>query len=116
MTKVTVKAVYELKPVCGGNKSYYHKANIIELSNGVKLLQSYDTIVAGVNTAGRFCKIWNGYSATSMKHIGDFNYQFGNGRNIGKRSWDEMPVDTAFSNRYARWEYHYNANYTATYY
>ena len=56
MTKTTIKAVYELKPNrYSPNKSFYGKANVIELSNGVKLLQSYDTIVAGINTSGRFC-------------------------------------------------------------
>ena len=105
-----------MKPKWERNKSYYHKANIIELSNGVKLLQSYDTIVAGINTAGRFCKVWGGYSATTMKHISDFRRQFGDSRGIGKRDWEAMYIDKAFSNRYDRWEYHYNANYTATYY
>lgn len=116
MTKATVKAVYELKPKWGRNKSYYHKANIIELSNGVKLLQSYNTIVAGINTAGRFCKVWGGYSVTTMKHISDFKAQFGDGRGIGKKNWEEMPTDKAFSNRYDLWEYYYDAPYKVNWY
>ena len=110
MTKTTIKAVYELKPDrYSPNKSFYGKANVIELSNGVKLLQSYDTIVAGINTSGRFVRLWGGWSATTAKHLASFSDGY-----RGKKAWEEMPVDKAFCNRYGA--FRTNAKYTATYY
>ena len=105
MNKTTIKAVYELTPN-DGRKSFYGKANVIELSNGVKLLQSYSTIVAGINTKGNFVKLWDGWSATTGRHLSAF------GGYRGKKAWDEMPVDKAFCKRYGG--FRTNAQYTTT--
>lgn len=109
MKEVTVKKVYELKPRWSHPKSFYGKANVIVLSNGVKLLQSYETIVAGINTAGRFCKIWDNWSPTTAKHLEAFCEDY-----AGKKAWNEMPVDKAFASRYGL--FHCDTNYKITWY
>lgn len=61
---------YELTPN-NGRKSFYGKARVIERENGDIELLSYDTIVARVRQ-GRFEKLWDGYSMTTMSHINAF--------------------------------------------
>lgn len=53
----------------------YAQARVLTLENGDTVLQSYDTIVCGVESSGDiFC---NGlYSATTRKHIGAFAKEF----------------------------------------
>lgn len=61
---------YELIP-CTRQKSFYGKAKVIE-KNGSKLLQSYNTIVCGIDNNGHFSRYWAGESATTMKHVNSF--------------------------------------------
>lgn len=81
---------YELSPVADSLKSYYGKASVVEW-NGEKILVSYETPVCKIDAAGRFVRLWNGYSATTMRHINSFNRLFGINQG-GKAWWDKQPV------------------------
>lgn len=75
----------ELSPV-DGRRSFYGKARVIK--NGDTLYcMSYHTLVASFNVVtGRFVRHWNGYSATTMRHVNAFvrflGYDYG-----GKAWW-----------------------------
>ncbi len=72
-------------------KSYYGKANVIEDDNGRTYLQSYDTLVCYVDPNGKFVRLWDGESATTMKHINDFRRLCGlNPISVGE--WRKLPV------------------------
>lgn len=72
-------------------KSFYGKAQVIEQANGEKLLRSYETIVCKIDKNGNFVRLWDGYSATTMRHINSFLsfYDIPNG---GKAYWDSLQV------------------------
>ena len=57
-------------------KSFYGKAVIHYLDNGTVLLQSYNTIVCEISN-GEFIRRWDGWSATTAKHINSFRQMFG---------------------------------------
>lgn len=82
---------YEL--VASKQKSYYGKAVVCELENGVALLKSYGTVVCGVLQDGTVVRLWDGWSSTTAKHVNDFVKLFG-GSAINKASWMKMEVDT----------------------
>lgn len=65
------KKIYEL-PCLDGHKSFYGKARVMECTNGEKLLQSYNTIVCKLDADGNFVRLWNGYSATTQRHVNSF--------------------------------------------
>ena len=52
-------------------KSFYNKAKVTELDNGDIELTSYNTIVCRIRN-GKFERLWDGYSATTMRHINAF--------------------------------------------
>ena len=81
---VKVVNVYEVCPV-GNQKSFYGKAHLLELSNGMRVLKSYDTLIL-VKDGKRFLKLWDDWSATTGKHI----YSFCGMR---KKTWDNLPCD-----------------------
>lgn len=85
-----VNFVSLLIPVTDNNKSYYGKAIVKSVDNGV-ILQSYDTDVCAC-IDGRFIRLWSGYSATTMKHINSFAANCGI-REGGKKWWDSLPVE-----------------------
>ena len=73
-------------------KSYYGKANIVEDDNGKAYLQSYDTVVCSVDpNSGKFTRLWDGSSATTMKHINDFRRLY-NLAPISVGEWRKLPV------------------------
>lgn len=72
-------------------KSYYGKAIVIETSKG-KFLQSYETIVCGIDNNGQFKRFWNNYSATTAKHIDSFRHENGLS-GIGKHEWLALPIE-----------------------
>ena len=86
--------VDELKPRYG-SKSFYGKARIahIESKSGrvYEILISYNTAVCMLDSAGRFVRLWNGYSATTAKHIAAFMSRYGLS-GVGKHEWLELPV------------------------
>lgn len=88
-----MKKIFDL-PVCGYDraKSFYGKAKIIEMKNGEKVLQSYNTFVCRITAAGRFVRMWGGYSATTMRHVNSF-LSFYNMSGGGKAWWNMQPVE-----------------------
>ena len=81
--------IYELKPN-DNRKSFYGKAEVIEKENGDIELKSYDTIVARIHN-GKFERLWNGYSMTTMRHINAFVDAFGI-LGGGKAWWTSLEV------------------------
>lgn len=80
-------------PCMDNRKSFYGKAQIIE-RNGEKLLKSYETIVCKIDANGCFIRLWNGYSATTMRHVNSF-CSFYNVNGGGKKWWDSLEAETA---------------------
>lgn len=76
-------------------KRFYGKARIthIESKSGrvYEILISYNTAVCMLDSAGRFVRLWNGYSATTAKHIAAFMSRYGLS-GVGKHEWLELPV------------------------
>lgn len=80
---------FELRPV-NGRKSFYGKCVAIEKDNGDIELKSYNTIVGRIKN-GKFERLWNGYSATTMAHVNAFIKAYGiNGG--GKAWWDNLEI------------------------
>ena len=91
---MTYTKIFEL-PCYDTRKSFYGKAHVLEDSNGNAYLQSYDTIVCFIDPAGRFHRLWDGYSATTQRHINSFMYEYGiSPSKRGKTAWDKMEVET----------------------
>ena len=67
--------IYELSTRYDKRKSFYGKAHVIELDNGTKQLQSYNTIVGEIKN-GEYFQLWNGKSQTTTRHIKEFKKQF----------------------------------------
>ena len=63
--------MFEL-PCLDSRKSFYGKAHVIEHDNGTKQLQSYNTIVAEIDNAGNYTKLWSGSTQTTNRHIKSF--------------------------------------------
>lgn len=82
-----VKKIYELTPR-DSHKSFYGKALVIELANGSELLQSYSTIVLIRKSNGELIRTWDGWSATTGRHIAAF-------AGIGKKDYLKLPLDSA---------------------
>ena len=83
-----VRVVYDLKPV-NNQKSFYGKAQVFEMKDGSKYLKSYDTFVCKIESDGTFTKTWDGYSATTARHIDSFRVTNGL-QKINKRQWENM--------------------------
>lgn len=82
---------YELKPTGNRPKSFYGKAHIIHKDNGDIVLQSYDTEVCKITKNFEFVRMWDGYSATTMRHVNAFLDCFGIPGG-GKAWWTAQPV------------------------
>lgn len=63
--------IFEL-PCLDSRKSFYGKAHVIEHDNGAKQLQSYNTIVAEIDTDGNYNRLWAGNTQTTNRHIKSF--------------------------------------------
>lgn len=84
---------YELSPGKFDRvKSFYGKARIIEKDSGEKFLQSYNTEVCKITPEGKFIRLWDGYSLTTMRHINAFIelYNISGG---GKSWWDSLEIN-----------------------
>ena len=77
--------IYELMARYDSRKSFYGKALVIELDNGIKQLQSYSTIVGEIRN-GKYYQIWDGKSQTTTRHIKEFIKQFAEVLNNEKRT------------------------------
>ena len=85
---------YSINPV-DGRKSFGNKATVLDYSEerGLVFLKSYDTIVACHDTVnGIFYRTWNGYSATTQRHIEAFRQLF-HLDSLGKAEWEKLPVN-----------------------
>lgn len=79
----------ELEPV-DGRKSFYHKAIMYtDTLDGTVYLKSYETIVAAI-TDGKLYRCWDGWSATTGRHVNAFAIRNGLGP-CGKSLWDKLP-------------------------
>ena len=96
-----MKTMFELSPMADNRKSYYGKAKIIQDGNRAALL-SYNTIVCEIIFPGNvptfdgngitFRRLWNGYSATTQRHINSFRNCYGLA-GIGKQEWLALPIN-----------------------
>ena len=87
--------VYELS-CYDSRKSFYGKATVLETESGY-YLKSYDTIVCYFSRNGEFIRLWDGYSATTMRHINSFLlYCRVSGCYGGKAWWDELTPDKQY--------------------
>lgn len=53
-------------------KSFYGKAKVKIYSDNTKVLQSYNTDVAKIDANGNAIRLWDGWSATTGRHIASF--------------------------------------------
>ena len=53
-------------------KSFYGKAKVLHFADGYDYLVSYDTIVAAISPDGQVHRLWDGWSATTGRHIKAF--------------------------------------------
>ena len=65
----------ELCPVYDSRQSFYQKAHVLFLDNGVIQLKSYDTIVGEIRN-NEYFQLWDGKSNTTTRHIKEFKKQF----------------------------------------
>lgn len=86
--------ICELIPV-RGRKSFYGKCKAIE-KDGYSACLSYSTIVCMKTKSGKFKRLWDGYSATTMRHIDSFCSHVGF-PSIGKSVWEKMTVGKPYS-------------------
>jgi len=77
--------IYELEPK-DGRKSFYGKAIEIWTNSGLRLLRSYNTIVAYYDRDRKLHRTWSGWSATTGRHIYAFCGKH-------KAEWDKLPVE-----------------------
>ena len=68
--------IHELTPKYDSRKSFYGKAKVLYLDNGMIQLQSYDTIVCETDNNGNFKMLWDGKTQTTSRHIKEFTKQF----------------------------------------
>lgn len=87
-----------LTPV-DGRKSFYGKA-VVYREGSTLVLRSYNTAVIAIYR-GRIYRLWNGYSATTMRHINAFLDLYGKPGG-GKKWWDALPVASASVKRSIR--------------
>lgn len=62
---------YELIPN-DGKKSFYGKAVVEVADDGSETLYSYNTAIIKRTAAGDLVKLWDGWSATTGRHINAF--------------------------------------------
>ncbi len=82
---------YELMPERCNQKSFYGKAVVTVYPSGVAVLKSYNTEVAYIEN-GKLHRLWNGWSATTAKHIHEFCLQNGV-VGVSKKEWLNLPVE-----------------------
>lgn len=87
----TITKKFDLPCMDGSQNSFYGKAIVCETWNGVKILKSYETIVAYIDYAGLH-KTWNGYSRTTMLHVNNFLLFYGL-KKINKKEWVNMDTE-----------------------
>lgn len=76
---------YYLKPT-DGRKSFYEKALVDVFDSGVSVLYSYNTPVLRRNRDGSYTRLWDGWSATTGRHIKAFS-------GLDKRGYLSLPLE-----------------------
>ena len=76
--------IYDLIPM-DGRKSFYGKAKIYIENDGTETLYSYDTPIIKRTAAGELVRMWDGWSATTGRHIIAFC-------GMGKAEFMRLPV------------------------
>ena len=71
-------------------KSFYGKAKVV-IDGGKAYLQSYATFVCYMDENGQFHRLWNGWSATTARHINAFRIAYSL-PTISKKEWNSMEV------------------------
>lgn len=100
---INTKSSYQivnLEPIYDSRKSFYGKAKVIyDHDHDYIILRSYDTDVCRIEnnrTGWKFRRLWEGYSATTMRHVNDFIYQYCPFKYAvshgGKKWWDSLKV------------------------
>lgn len=88
-----METVSELRPEkIRRTKSFYGKARVHDDGRGNRALVSYRTAVCWVDAGGGFHKTWDGWSATTARHVDEFRVQNGMGR-ISKREWEALECE-----------------------
>ena len=77
--------VYELAP-CDSRKSFYGKAKVYLTEDGEKWLKSYDTFVLKQDSNGKWIRLWDGWSATTGRHISAF-------AGFNKKEFMQLPLE-----------------------
>ena len=80
----------ELHPIGARQKSFYGKALVYDYGDGRRELQSYGTTVCGITAAGEVQRLWDGWSATTQRHINSFLRLYGYGNLCGKANWNRF--------------------------
>lgn len=85
----------ELKPIHDVHKSFNGLARVKRLhKSGAVMLVSYSTYVCCYDARGRFYRLWNDWSRTTMRHVVEFVRQFGRGVGpLTKKEWEALPVE-----------------------
>lgn len=94
------KQIVDLHPIYDCRKSFYGKAKVIyDRDNDYIILRSYDTDVCRIENYAhgwKFRRLWNGYSATTMRHVNEFLWQYTPYKYAmnhgGKSWWDSLKV------------------------
>lgn len=71
MKTVNIIKSYELTPN-DSHKSFYGKARVFVLEDGTEILRSYQTDVLARDPDGTLRRLWDGWSATTGRHIKAF--------------------------------------------
>lgn len=91
---------FNLDTIYDSRKSFYGKCKVAYVYDNYgccgMILKSYDTDVLFLSCYGTVYKLWNGYSATTMRHVNEFINQFNGGKGGGKKWWDNLSVDNNF--------------------
>ena len=78
---------YELSP-SDSRKSFYGKAFVLVNTDGAAMLFSYDTAILECGADGKYTRIWNGWSATTGRHIAAFS-------GLNKKAYFDLPERSA---------------------
>ena len=79
-------------PTMGLRKSFYGNAQICHDVSGIDVLNSYNRPVCMVAHDGRFVRLWDGWSATTARHVNAFR-MFHNMPKISKSEWFDLQVE-----------------------
>lgn len=81
-----------------GRKSFYGKARVLLEDDGTKVLFSYGTAVCKLSSAGDVSRLWEGWSATTGRHVQAFLSTFAHieiSKGL-KKYYSELPLESAW--------------------